>query len=106
MVPIQPAVFQLPVTPCPEGGPVSRMHDYDHLRAFIHTDDAHLVWSYGAMRGRPDGDWQLAVRDRLGEVGALPALLGGIQANTADPDGAASFASAVASTTTTWSRAE
>lgn len=70
------AVFQLPVTPFPEAGPVYDMDDYDHLRAFVHTQDANLVWSYGAMRGRPDGDWQLTVRDRLGEVGALPALLG------------------------------
>ncbi len=75
-VPDGTAVFQLPVTPFPEAGPVYDMHDYDHLRAFIHTEDAHLLWSYGAMRGRPDGDWQLEVRDRLGEVGALPALLG------------------------------
>jgi phosphoglycerol transferase len=70
------AVFQLPVTPFPEAGPVYEMHDYDHLRAFVHTEDANLLWSYGAMRGRPDGDWQLTVRDGLGEVDALPALLG------------------------------
>jgi phosphoglycerol transferase len=70
------AVFQLPVTPFPEAGPVYDMDDYDHLRAFVHTEDARLLWSYGAMRGRPDGDWQQIVRDELGEVGSLPALLG------------------------------
>ncbi len=70
------AVFQLPVVRFPEEAPPGRMLDYDHLRAFIHTDGDDLRWSYGAMKGRPDGDWQLAVRNELGEVGALPALLG------------------------------
>ena len=70
------AVFQLPVVRFPEEPPPGRMVDYDHLRGFIHTPEGHLRWSYGAMKGRPDGDWQLAVRDQLGEVGALPALIG------------------------------
>ncbi len=70
------AVFQLPVVQFPEETPPGRMLDYDHLRAFIHTDDGDLRWSYGAIKGRPDGDWQLAVRNQLGEVGALPALIG------------------------------
>lgn len=70
------AVFQLPVMRFPEEAPPGRMHDYDHLRAWVHTPDGHLLWSYGAMKGRPDGDWQLKVRNELGPVGALPALLG------------------------------
>lgn len=69
------AVFQLPVVRFPEEAPPGEMLDYDHLRAFIHTDGDDLVWSYGAMKGRPDGDWQLAVREQ-GEVASLPALLG------------------------------
>lgn len=70
------AIFQLPVIRFPESIPPGRMVDYDHLRGFVHTPEGHLRWSYGAMKGRPDGDWQLAVRDRPDPVGALPALIG------------------------------
>lgn len=70
------AVFQLPIVRFPEEVPPGRMQDFDHLRGFIHSPAGRLRWSYGAMKGRPDGDWQLAVRDRLGITGALPALLG------------------------------
>lgn len=70
------AVFQLPVVPFPEQPPPGKMFDYDHLRAYVHTDDDHLRWSYGAIKGRPDGDWQRIVRDELGAVDSLPALIG------------------------------
>jgi hypothetical protein len=76
LLPDGSAVFQLPVVRFPEEAPPGRMKDYDHLRGFVHTPPGHLRWSYGAMKGRPDGDWQLAVRNELGEVGSLPALLG------------------------------
>jgi phosphoglycerol transferase len=69
------AVFQLPVLDFPEVPPPGRMHDYDPLRAYL-ADDGSLRWSYGAVKGRPDADWQARLRDEVGPVGALPALLG------------------------------
>jgi hypothetical protein len=51
------------------------MLDYDHLRGFLH-DDGSLYWSYGGIKGRRGSDWQAVVRDRLGVIPALPALLG------------------------------
>jgi hypothetical protein len=50
------AVFQLPYTPYPEGGPVREMYDYAHTRGFLHS--AKLRWSYGAVKGRPTAAWQ------------------------------------------------
>ncbi len=74
-LPAGAAVFQLPVLDFPEVPPPGRMHDYDPLRAFL-ADDGTLRWSYGAVKGRPDADWQSRLRDQVGPVGALPALLG------------------------------
>ena len=48
-------VFQLPVIPFPEHPPVHGMIDYDHLRAYLHSDT--LGWSYGGIKGRAS-DWQ------------------------------------------------
>lgn len=68
-------IFQLPIVPFPEEPPPGRMLDYDQLRPYL-ADDGSLQWSYGSIRGRPDADWQLYLRDRIGPVAALPALLG------------------------------
>src|SRR5690606_17540025 len=38
-------------------------------------DDGSLSWSYGSIKGRPDAAWQVVLRDRIGPVGSLPALL-------------------------------
>jgi hypothetical protein len=54
-VPPGSMIFQMPVIPFPENGPVQRMTDYDHLRPALHSHN--LEWSYGGMRGR-DADWQ------------------------------------------------
>ena len=70
------AVFQFPVMRFPESQPIGQVRDYDHLRGWVHARPGAFVWSYGAMKGRPDGDWQLIVRDSLGEAGSLPALIG------------------------------
>ncbi len=70
------AVFQFPIQRFPEQPPVGQMKDYDHLRGWIHLPPGHLRWSYGAMKGRPDGDWQLTIRDEIGEEGSLPYLVG------------------------------
>lgn len=70
------AVFQFPIIRFPEAPPPGQMKDYDHLRAWVHLPPDKLKWSYGAMKGRPDGDWQLAIRERIGEEGSLPLLVG------------------------------
>ena len=54
-------VFQLPVIPFPEHPVVHRMVDYDHLRAYLHSDT--LGWSYGGVKGR-EADWQQALANR------------------------------------------
>lgn len=57
-------IFQLPYIPFPENPPVGEMSDYEHFKAYIHSDS--LRWSYGAMRGRETDLWQR-------QVSALPA---------------------------------
>jgi hypothetical protein len=69
------AVFQIPVLDFPEVIAPGLMEDYDPLRAYL-ADEGSLRWSYGAVKGRPDADWQSRLRDEIGPVGALPALLG------------------------------
>lgn len=56
-------IFQLPYMSFPENGPVNKLGDYIHLRAYLHTHS--LRWSYGAMKGRPTDLWQR-------EVASLP----------------------------------
>ena len=68
-------VFQIPVIPFPEGPTAGTMLDYDQLRPFLQSDGT-TNWSYGAIKGRPDADWQLRIRNHIGTMGALPALLG------------------------------
>ena len=70
------AIFQFPIVLFPESIPPGRMVDYDHLRAWVHLPPDQLKWSYGAMKGRPAGNWQLVVRDEIGESGSLPYLIG------------------------------
>lgn len=74
-LPAGAGVFQLPILPFPEHEPPGRMLDYDHLRAFL-ADNGKLEWSYGSIKGRPNADWQIVLRDQVGPVGAIPALLG------------------------------
>ena len=69
------SIFQLPVIEFPESQPVGRMVDYDQLRGYL-ADDGSLRWSYGSIKGRPAADWQVTLRDKVGPIGALPALLG------------------------------
>jgi phosphoglycerol transferase len=68
-------ILQLPIIEFPEAQPVGKMEDYDHLRAYL-ADDGTLEWSYGSMKGRPDAAWQTVLRDKVGPIGALPAILG------------------------------
>jgi len=66
-------VFQLPYLPFPENGPINRMVDYDHFRAYLHSSD--LFWSYGAMRGRENDLWQRRI-SRLSPGQLLGELAG------------------------------
>lgn len=75
LMPKGTAIFQLPVLPFPEETPPGRMQDYDPLRGYL-ADDGSLEWSYGSIKGRPAADWQVYLRDHVGPIGALPALLG------------------------------
>lgn len=81
------ALFQLPVVPFPEAGPRYRMKDYDGFLPYLWSD--HLRWSYGATRGRPEGDWQQRV-DSEDPVPSLAGLAGlgyaGIVVDTAGYD--------------------
>ena len=49
-------VFQLPVMPFPEFGPIYQMTDYEHFRPYLFTQQLH--YSYGTDKGRGDTDWQ------------------------------------------------
>jgi phosphoglycerol transferase len=73
-MPDRSEIFQWPAYPFPETHPPGHMLDYDHLRGYLH-DHGHLRWSYGAIKGRPRGDWEQAA-DSRGPVAALPGLLG------------------------------
>ncbi len=66
-------IFQLPVVPFPENPPVARMQDYDELWPYLWSQG--LRFSYGAMKGRPQADWQQNV-SRLGPSASLPGLRG------------------------------
>ncbi|MEY2468318.1 MAG: hypothetical protein QOF21_1016, partial [Actinomycetota bacterium] len=67
-------VFQLPYNPYPESPGLVDQAYYDEARGYLHSST--LRWSYGAVRGRPQGDWQEPlvlgpVRDLLDTVAAL-----------------------------------
>lgn len=59
------SVFQLPYIPFPENGPVHELLDYEHIKAYVHSDSAE--WSYGAVRGSRTDLWQR-------EIASLPPL--------------------------------
>lgn len=66
------AIYQLPVLPFPEAGPLHDMVDYDPLRGFLQSRD--LRWSYGAVKGR-QGVW-LNTAATLPTNQLVPALIG------------------------------
>ncbi|MEI8293297.1 MAG: hypothetical protein WCG66_04795 [bacterium] len=49
-------IFQFPVHPFPESGPVHKMGDYEHFRPYLHTNT--LKFSYGTVKCRKHSDWQ------------------------------------------------
>lgn len=69
------AIFQVPILDFPEVVAPGLMEDYDPFRGYL-ADSGSLRWSYGSVKGRPEAEWQSRVRDEIGPVGALPALVG------------------------------
>jgi phosphoglycerol transferase len=51
-VPPGAMIFQLPYIPFPENPGVHKMHDYDHFRGYLHSQN--LCWSYGTIKNRDD----------------------------------------------------
>jgi phosphoglycerol transferase len=51
-------IFEFPVVRFPESRPVARMQDYDQFRGYL-ADEGKFRWSYGAVKGRIQADWQL-----------------------------------------------
>lgn len=49
-------IFQMPIVDFPEYPQVHLMSDYEHFRPTLYTN--LYQWSYGAMKGRPDNNWQ------------------------------------------------
>ncbi|WP_088252570.1 hypothetical protein [Fimbriiglobus ruber] len=53
------SVFTLPMIPFPETNNVGELHGYDHARGYLHTKTVR--WSFGAIRGREEDQWQREV---------------------------------------------
>lgn len=56
IVPADSMIYQLPYVPFPEYPAVNKMEPYEHLAAYIYSNN--LKWSYGAMKGRYEDNWQ------------------------------------------------
>ena len=66
-LPPQAEVFQLPYVTFPENAqPGLEIGPYEPLRPYLHSND--LRWSYGAVKGRPNADWQADLTDKPTEV--------------------------------------
>jgi len=64
LLPANAMLFTMPVIEFPEGVPVLKAEEYEHLRFFLHS--RQLRFSFGGDKGRPRESWQQA-------VAALPA---------------------------------
>jgi len=71
-------IMQYPTFSYPEATPPGKMTDYDPLRAYVAPFGDTFRWSYGAMKGRPQADWQkaLAMSEGDAQISDLPAVLG------------------------------
>lgn len=58
-VPDLSMIAQYPYMPYPESPPIHQMHDYEHLRGYMHSN--RLRWSYGIIRGRSSDVWMKQV---------------------------------------------
>jgi phosphoglycerol transferase len=72
MVPPGSMIFQYPIMVYPENGPVYNLYDYDEFAGYIHTST--LRWSYGAVKGRAQGDWQTGTLSNLPIATQMAAL--------------------------------
>lgn len=100
-VPAGSMVFQLPYMSFPENGSIVAMADYEPFRAALHSTT--LRWSYGAIKGRSDSEWQRSV-DTSDTPGMLDTLKrAGFRAVWVDragyEDGGAKLLSSLASST-------
>ncbi len=64
-------LFMLPVTDFPEGRPVRRATEYEHLRPYLFSE--RLRFSFGSDKGRPREAWQRVV-ERLPAADMAQAL--------------------------------
>jgi phosphoglycerol transferase len=62
-VPRGSMIFQFPIMVYPENGPDNSLADYGEFIGYLHTST--LRWSYGAMKGRSQGDWQTGTFSNL-----------------------------------------
>jgi phosphoglycerol transferase len=67
-------IFQFPVIRFPESQPRANMRDYDQFRGYL-ADSGNFRWSYGAVKGRPQADWQLKL-PAIPTAADLRALIG------------------------------
>lgn len=61
LLPKQSMVFQLPYIPFPESGSLTKIGDYGHFKAFLHSNSQK--WSFGAIKGRTTDLWQKKISD-------------------------------------------
>ena len=71
-VPKGSMIFQYPLMVYPENGPAAELADYGEFVGYLHTTT--LKWSYGAIKGRPQGDWQQSTLANLPAATATAAL--------------------------------
>jgi phosphoglycerol transferase len=85
MVPAGSMLFQAPFEQFPEAGTIVNMTDYQDFTGYLHTKT--LRWSYGGMKGRPEGDWEqnLSVYDPVAMMAAVAAV--GFQGAVIDREG-------------------
>lgn len=67
-LPKNAAVFELPWVVFPEGHMTERMLMYDPLSGYLHSST--LRWSFGAMRGRANAQWQERLAAEISAAGA------------------------------------
>jgi phosphoglycerol transferase len=87
MVPKGSMMFQAPFEQFPEAGTIVKMTDYQDFTGYLHTKT--LRWSYGGMKGRPEGDWEqnLSVFDPIAMMASVAAV--GFQGAVIDRTGLA-----------------
>jgi phosphoglycerol transferase len=68
-------VFQLPAMEYPESVPVQSLGSYDELAVYLHTSG--IRWSFGGMKGRPEGTWAPVLATKPPREMLATALLAG-----------------------------